>query len=174
MGLDPSALSLMLRGKRKITIEECAQLAVLLDVSTTEVLERAGLQVHGERKVKLVGYVNSQFEVTLLGDGAHEMVDAPPHVTSQTVAIQARTSGSDQETIDRWLYFVSDTKATPSKSIGELAMVAIKGNGIKIVHVRRGYTRGTYNLVNRKNELTHNAEIAWASPVIWIKTQHLG
>jgi transcriptional regulator with XRE-family HTH domain len=43
MGLDPGALSLMLHGKRKMSAEEVAEIARLLNVDATEVLTRAGV-----------------------------------------------------------------------------------------------------------------------------------
>jgi transcriptional regulator with XRE-family HTH domain len=141
MGLDPAAVSLMFRGRRKITLEEAAQLAVLLDVSTTEVLERSGLPVYGEPKVPLIGVLTAAYEVVLAGEGAHQMIDAPPNVPSECVAVQARTAGSEQEQIDGYLFFIEHAKHSPREAVGDLAMVAIKGNGIKLAHVKRGYTR---------------------------------
>lgn len=171
MGLDPAALSLALRGKRKLTLEEAAQLSVLLDVSTTEVLERAGIQTHGENKVKVIGYLKPDNSVQLAGTGLHEMVEAPPNVPANCVAIQARTAGSSAESIDGWLYFVSADHGNPALSLGHFALLAIKGNGMKLAHVRKGYKRGTYNLLSKNSdEVLQNAELAWASPVLWIKT----
>ena len=42
MGLDPAAVSLMLRGKRKMTTTEAAEIARLLNVEVGEVMVRAG------------------------------------------------------------------------------------------------------------------------------------
>ena len=38
-------------------------------------------------------------------------------------------------------------------------------------HVRKGYAKGTYNLVTPHNHAMTNTEIAWAAPVLWIKTK---
>lgn len=171
MGLDPAALSLAFRGKRKITLEEAAQLSVLLDVSTTEVLERAGIKAHGELKVKVIGYRMPDGHVQLAGEGLHDMVEAPPGVPSDCVAIQSRTAGSNSEAIDGWLFFASADHGSPSHAMGQFALLAIKGNGMKLAHIRKGYKRGTYNLLSMKSEeIMQNAELAWASPVLWIKT----
>ena len=50
------------------------------------------------------------------------------------------------------------------------AWAAVKGNGIKLCHVKKGYRKGTYNLVGLRGPVLENAELAWASPVLWIKT----
>ena len=49
LGLDPAAVSLMLRGKRKMSASEAADIARLLGVGTDEVLARAGAGVFGKR-----------------------------------------------------------------------------------------------------------------------------
>ena len=43
MSLDPAAVSLMIRGKRKMSAAEAAEIARFLGVSVTEVLVRAGI-----------------------------------------------------------------------------------------------------------------------------------
>lgn len=171
MGVDPAAVSLMFRGKRKITVEEAAQLAVLLDVSVTEVLERLGMPVHGEPKVPLIGHTNNQYEVILAGEGAHDMVDAPPGAPQNCVAIQGRTAGTDREQIDGYLFFVSADKGNPINCVGDMAWVAVKGNGQKLCWVKKGYRRGVYNLLGVKGEIVQNAELAWGSSVLWVKTK---
>jgi len=170
MGIDPAAVSLMFRGKRRITLEEAAQLAVLLDVSTTEVLQRAGLPTHGERTVKVAGFITKDYEVMLQAEGAHDMVEAPSNVPQDTIALQARTTGTDMELIDGYLYFIAGSRRSPSEALGQLAMCAVKGNGTKVGHLKRGYRRGTYNLVNARGDILTNVELAWASPVLWVKT----
>lgn len=45
MGIDPGAMSLMLRGKRRMTIGEAGEIARLLGVEVEEVLMRAGADV---------------------------------------------------------------------------------------------------------------------------------
>jgi hypothetical protein len=171
MNIDPAAISLTFRGRRRLPLEEAAQLAVLLGVSTTEVLEHAGMPLHGEPKCPLVGRLTNTYEVVLHGEGAHDTVDSPPGMPADCQAIQARTVGTDQDQIDGWIYYVSGTKGNATKALGDLAMTAIKGDGIKIAHVKKGYARGTYNLLTPKGEMLTNTEIAWAAPVLWIKTQ---
>lgn len=171
MGLDPAALSLAFTGKRKLTIEEASQLSVLLDVSTTEILQRIGIPTHGEQKVKIYGYLTGDGHVEPAGSGIHELVEAPPHCPSDCVAIQARTAGTSFEAVDGWLYFVSADHGNPSQCIGHFSLTAIKGNGLKLAHVRKGYTRGKFNLMpSVGSDSLQNCELAWGSPVMWIKT----
>lgn len=53
MGLDPGAVSLMLRGKRGMSAAEAAEIARLLDVAVDEVLLRAGIHGQGAKRGKV-------------------------------------------------------------------------------------------------------------------------
>jgi hypothetical protein len=170
MGVDSAAVSLMLRGKRRMTLEEAAQLAVLLQSSTQEVLEAAGVPMNAVRQVPVIGFKQADGTVVLTPEGTHDMVDAPPGLPGDAVAIQARTAGTDRQVVDGWLYYLSERQHNPDKAVDTYAMVAIKNNGLLMRHVKRGYKRGTYNLSDEFGRTQQNVELAWVSPVFWIKT----
>ena len=169
MGLDPSAISLMFRGQRKISIEEAAQMAVLLDVTPTDILVNAGVKVAPTNlSVKLIGYATDDHSVALFGEGNHELTDGPGNLPSTAVCIRCQMS-SPGEFMDGWLLFANDTSGGPEQAIDTLALCAIKGNGIKVARIKRGYRKGSYNLAMSSGSL-QNVELAWASPIVWIKT----
>lgn len=170
MGIDSAAVSLMFRGKRKMTLAEAAQIAVLLQSSTQEVLEAAGVPITTERQVPVIGYMHADGSVGLEPEGTHEMIDAPPGLPGDAVAIQCRTARSEQDLVDGWLYFLSEMQHNPERAVGTFSMVALKNNGLQMAHIKRGYRRGTYNIINNTGAITQNVELAWASPVLWIKT----
>lgn len=170
MGMDSGAVSLTLRGKRKMTMEEAAQIAVLLQRSTSEVLEAAGIPLHEASQVPVIGFSQADGTVVLHPDGTHDMVDAPPGMPSDAVAIQARTAGTERSMYDGWLFYLSERQQTPDKALDTFALVAAKSNGLLLRHVKRGYKRGTYNLTDHAGHLAQNVELAWASSVLWIKT----
>jgi transcriptional regulator with XRE-family HTH domain len=171
MGLDNAAVSLMLRGKRKMSLDEAAQLAVLLQSTTAEILEAAGVQVTGNgQRVKVIGHMSGDGSVGLEAEGIHDMVDAPPGLPGDAVAIQCRTARTEQELVDGWLYFLSEKQISPERAVGTFAMVAIKNNGLHMAHIKRGYRKGTYNIADSSGRIMQNVEVAWASPVFWIKT----
>jgi len=171
MGVDGSAISLMFRGKRKMPLEEVAQLAALLDTTPNEILERSGVRVPaGDTLVKIIGFELGDGSVQLAGEGAHEMVEAPPNLPTKAAAIQARTAGTERAMYDGWLYYVAADHMNPQAALGNKALVAVKGNGLMLAHVTKGYRKGTYNLMNLRGQATANVELAWVSPVFWIKT----
>lgn len=168
MGLDPSAVSLMFRGKRKMTIQEAAQMAVLLDVSTDDVLQNAGVELPPpNRMVRLIGWVGDTDQVTLLGEGIHELVEGPGELSSTAVCVRCQYGHA--EFMDGWIMFANDMSGSPELAIDTLAICAVKGNGLKVARVKRGYRKGQYNLVTNNNTF-QNVELAWASPIVWIKT----
>lgn len=170
MGMDPAAVSLMLRGKRRMTVEEAAQIAVLLQSTTTEVMTAAGVPITGGDRVPVVGYIHPDFSVTLEAEGLHDTVEAPPGLPADAIALQARTARSDQEVIDGWLHFMSATHHAPERTLGNLSLCALRDDGLLLAQVRRGYRVGRFNLLDRSGAQHHNVELAWASPVLWIKT----
>lgn len=167
MGLDSSAVSLMLRGKRSMSIEEAAQLAVLLQSSMMDVLRAAGASMPVTHMVPVIGQVQPDATVILEADGTHDMVEAPNGLPSNAVAVQHRCPGSP---VDGWLYFMAERQLTPDKAVGTLALCAVKGDGLRMQHVSRGYRRGTYNLADTAGHTRQNLELAWASPILLIKT----
>lgn len=167
MNLDHAAISLMLRGKRRMTVEEASQLAVLLQSTSAEVLSAAGVHVTGGDKVRIASILSADGSVHPVPDGLHDTVDAPPNIPVDALAIQSRTGGLE----DGWLYFHGATHQRPDECVGDFALVAVRGNGLVLAHVRKGYRPGTYNLIDHAGKQTHSAELAWASPVLWVQTQ---
>jgi len=171
MGLDPSAVSLMMRGKRKITLEEAAQMAVLLNVTTNDVLAQAGVSVQtGERKIKVIGHMIGDSTVVLDAHGLHEITSGPSDLPADAIAIQCRTTSSPMELIDGWMLFLSESNGNPMSAVDTMALCAVKNNGLVVRTIKRGYRRGTYNLFAPALEPIQNVELAWATSVLWIRT----
>lgn len=165
MGIDPAAVSLMFRGRRKMTVEEAAQIAVLLQSTTAEVMEAAGAPVRGGELVPIRYLVQSGGAVVPVAQGLHDMADAPPGLPAEAVAIQNRAGGLE----DGWVYFCGAEHQRPDAALGQYALAAIRDNGVVLAHVRRGYRKGAYNLASADGTTTQ-AELAWASPVLWIRS----
>lgn len=170
MNLDPAAVSLMFRGRRKMTMAEAAQLATILDVAPADMFERAGIATKHPKQVKLVGTVNGKGELISFGKGAHSYVDPPGDVPPETVAFQCKTAGTELDRMDGMIYFVDHVKSNPSHFLNVFCACALKAGPTVISQVRKGYLRGTYNLIRLgTNQTIENAQVAWASPITWAK-----
>jgi transcriptional regulator with XRE-family HTH domain len=169
MGVDPASVNRMLRGQRKMTMAEAAQFAALLNVSTAEMFERAGLDVPGRAKVKLLGHINAKSEATFGPKGGHSFVDSLGELPLETIALQARTAGTKMDRIDGFIYYIDHQKSAPANYMGSWCLCALKDNGAVVGMVKKGYARGTYNLVLLDGEVIENVEILWSSPLLYLK-----
>lgn len=168
MELDPAAVSLMLRGQRKMTNPEAHQLSTILGVPITEVLRQAGIEVTDDvRRVPISGFADEDGLVSLMPNGTHEFVVGPADCPNGTIAIQMRSPTSIK---DGWLLFVSPAQDEPVTHMDRLCSVAL-ANGKQVIAVlRRGYRRGTHNLIVwPSDKVWSDAEVVWAAPVLWMK-----
>lgn len=166
--LDPAAVSLMLRGQRKMTNEEAHQISMILGVPITEVLRQAGIEVTDDvRRVKVTGHVDKVGMVTLFPKRTHDKVVGPADCPEGTYALQMRNAQTPK---DGWMYFVSPSEDDPRAHLGTLCCVALDNGEHMVSFVQRGYRSGTYNLVRCNGEMVRtDCNVVWASPVLWIK-----
>lgn len=168
MELDPAAVSLMLRGQRKMTNAEAHQLSIILGVAITEVLRQAGIEVIDDvRRVKVTGYLDSNWEVTLFPKRTHDRVIGPADCPDGTYALQYRMPGSP---LDGWMAFVSPSEDDPRAHLGRYCCIALETGDHVVGIVNRGYRSGSFNLLKPFGEsLRTDAPVAWASPILWLK-----
>lgn len=168
MDLDPAAVSLMLRGQRKMTSEEAHQVGMILGVKTTEVLRQAGIEVTDDvRRVKVTGYIDQDAMVTLFPKRTHDKVVGPADCPEGTYALQMR---NPQSLKDGWMYFVSPSEDDARAHFGKSCCVALENGDHVIAFVQRGYRSGTFNLIRCSGQpLRTDASVVWASPILWVK-----
>lgn len=169
IGVDPAAVSYMLSGNRKMSMDEAKAIADALLVPVTEVMRQAGIEVLDDvRKVPIAGYIGQGAVVTLLPKGTHDTAIAPPDVPSGSFALQVRMV---QTTFDGWLYYVSGQQQEPEQVLDRLCLVAVDDGRLLQGIVRRGYKRELYNLVLSPDggPVLENQKIAWAACVLWIQ-----
>jgi len=168
MDLDPAAVSLMLRGQRRMTNAEAHQISGVIGSPITEVLRQAGIEVNDDiRRAKVVGYADESGLVTLFPRKTHDKVVGPADCPEGTYAIQIRAPSMPQ---DGWMLFVSPAEQTATENLDKLCAVALE-TGEQIISVlRRGYRSGTHNLVIYPTfNVRQDCKVVWAAPVLWIK-----
>lgn len=174
MGMDPSAISLMFRGRREMRMTEAADIASLIGVPVADVLQHAGLPVAPAtvRMVPIVGYIDGEGEVHADWDREADQVAAPSDAPKHTVALQYKTAMSRLELVDGWVVFTTPPSGNIApEAIGRLCCVKIR-NGVTLIrHLRRGYKPGTYNLLAPFGAVSvDNIDVEWATPVLGIRT----
>ena len=169
MGLDAAAVSLMLRGQRKMTNEEALQIASLIGVPITEVLRQAGVEVVDDvRHVPVTGYIGENAVVTLFPRRTADKVIGPADCPAGTYALQMRIPNSPK---DGWMYFISPVEEDPRECVGRVCCIALDNGEHVLSSLQRGYRTGTFNLIrcSTGTALRTDATVAWASHVLWIK-----
>lgn len=169
MGLDPAAVTLMLRGQRKMTNEEANYIASTIGVTVTEVLRQAGVEVLDDvRSVPISAAVDRKSTVTLFPAKTHDRVLGPADCVTGTFAVQVRAPSFVE---DGWLLFVSPAQLEPEALLERLCLVTLKNGTSCIATLRRGYRKGTFNLITwPEHEQKMDQEVTWASHVVWIKS----
>lgn len=106
LGVDKSAMSLLLNGRRRLHAEACDEIAAFLRVPVSDVLAAAGFKVETKQRqadVDLVGSVNAQFVVSMNDTAA--AVAGHSALMAGTVAVRVQTAGTDADWMDGWLLF---------------------------------------------------------------------
>jgi len=169
LDLDPAAVSLMLRGQRRMTLKEAHRIAQILGVQTSEVIREAGIPVDdGIRRVPIAGVCGSEGIVQLLAARTHEKTVAPADVPSDSFAIQCRQPGHCK---DGWLIFISAAQQDPRERLESMNLCALQDGSQVVAYIRRGYRKETFNLtlVTDAAKLLQDQHVTWASPVLWIR-----
>lgn len=173
--MDPSAVSLMLRGRRKMTMDEAVQFASLVGVPLDDVMSHAGLRLPstGKNTCPITGSVDSHGAVTLGPVAAPRRAPLPPEAPSNTAALRFRIAGGAG--LDGWLaYYAEDIARVPAEAIGRLCVVELDNHGgARLGFVKRGYERATWTVLpwSAENGLPlENVRLEKASPVLWIRT----
>lgn len=170
MGLDSSAVSLLLRGKREMKLTEAAEIARLIGVPVSDVLENAGVRMSGA-SVQITGYVDGHGEGHCM---LHEPIATIPHpgadLPGNINALQCRTAGTELDHMDGWLLFVPDAHhGIPPEAIGRLSMCKIKDGVTYLAKPTRSYARGRWDLTGPATK-AQGVQIEYAMPVLLIAT----
>jgi transcriptional regulator with XRE-family HTH domain len=169
--IDPSAVSLMLRGIRDVKADEAATLAKILRVPLEVVLKNLGVDLPqedtvGSSKVNVVGWLDGHGKVhtddKILGP---RRVSAPPGIPEGTVALRDQ-SGT---VWDGWVSYYKPVTYLMPDAIGRLCVVEVANGDQFVKVVQRGFDPGTFRLIGVNGADSDLGTIKSASPIIWLK-----
>lgn len=172
MSMDHSALVLTFKGRRQMKFQEAAQMASLLGVGVSQVLEHAGMPVEGARQVPIVGYIDGAGEAHLDWDAQGERTSAPPELPENAVAVQYRTGLSALEHLDGWISFCCPPReGVRPEHLNRMCLVGLR-NGVSMIrYLRRGYKKDRYNLESMVGLVSiTDADVAWSTPILWMRS----
>jgi plasmid maintenance system antidote protein VapI len=170
--IDPSAVSLMLRGMRKMQLHEAVEIAKLTGQTLEDVATNAGIDLKvieaSQDFVHVSGYVNAEGKIAFVR--TTELMPTPPGVPSNTLALRCDTAMSQAEWADSWVLFYAPTTIVAADAVGRLCIVTTTDDERRVCFIRRGVERNTFStfdLAHRK--INDSAKLKNASPVLWIR-----
>lgn len=172
MGLDASAMSLILSGNRGVSPDECRALGDVLLQPATEIMRRLGVPIHDDiRRIPIGGRINGASEVILYKQ-ADGYVGGPADLPHDAIALQLRTIGTPLHQFDGWIAYVASNQGQPERGLGQLSVAATADHHLYLATIERGYRPDTYNLAFNLGGQAHtdeNLTLAYASSVLWLK-----
>ncbi|AOJ09625.1 helix-turn-helix domain-containing protein [Burkholderia mayonis] len=167
MNMTHSQLSLAFAGKRKLQLDEAAQISQIFGVPFHEVAANAGVDVRptSGQRVNVVGYVGAGGTLTL-NEAASviERTEAPDDLPDDAVAIQCRTADTPLSWMDGWVMFCTRPDGVQPEAFGRFCATKIKDGPAVVATIKRGYREGTYNLSGPFTR--ENCELEWAAPLL--------
>lgn len=173
MGLDPAAMSLMLRGKRGMSPQEGADLAQILGVTYEEVLRHAGIAIPTENKkmVPVVGVVDDSGVVSSTVSGPRR-IERTIGTRDDMAALRIQVPN---DPTDGWTAFYVPSSRLEPDAVGRVAVVQARGKGASryLGVLQKGYERDKWTVVPLRvgdpGARIEGLTVDWATPVLWIR-----
>lgn len=152
-------------GQRRITLDWARRLARVFQVTEHEIMTGA------RPMVAVAGYVGAGAEIIPFDDHAAgagiDEVRAPPGLDPDRV-VAVRVKGDSMFPIeDGWiLFYRKDVDGVPEDALGRFCIVKLRDGRMLAKQVRRGPTRGRFNLVSSSGPIIEDAEVIWAARVL--------
>ena len=163
LGISPAAVTLMLRGVRRMQATEAADIANLLGLHVSEVLDRAGIQTKREAHCPIRHIVDAKGDMAPRKDRAS--VTMPLACSAETIAARCEDPASPRF---GWVYYYEPMAGVDVTAHGRLAVVQTKDGRALVASCTPGFD-GPGFVLQRENGVTEVAELSSASPIAWIK-----
>lgn len=166
--LDPSAVSLMLRGRRVMTADEANRISGLLTIPVTEVLAQAGIPIEEDaRQMPVKAWCDGRAALHTVTAKNPRRIAAPRDVPGGGLAVQVR---APELSMDGWVLFSGAFDSRVDALIDRLCIVELRGDGHMVGTLKRGYDEDKFNLVPFTGGSTvENVAAKAAAPVLWIR-----
>lgn len=165
--MDPSALSRILHGGRKMQVHEAAVIARAFGVSLADVVEHAGIDTPRgtDERVEVAGWIDDGGSVHRRNLRGPRTVIRPPGVSADAEAY--RRIGDNGQ--DGWVLYVSGTDSALRDCEDRLSIVRLADGSEELRYIKKGYGRNEYLKKLTPDGKEIPARFASGRPVIWIK-----
>lgn len=169
---DPSTVSKMLSGLRRIRLEEAERLARFLRVPLLEVLEHAGVALEGlggsAAGAPLVGFVDGAGRIRPHRGGSETILLPLADTVAAHPELVALRLDDPESLMDGWTFFYAPSSRVEAGAVGRLAVVRSRGGrGESLAVVEAGAAPDSF-LVNRFDGSQASLRLTSAAPVVLI------
>ena len=169
LSIDPAGVSLMLRGRRKIRIEEAGVIAKILSVPVEDVLRHAGVdtEVIQDHMTPVVGWIDIDGRIHEDGVEGAKHVVRPAELDFTGLALRYQCDGA----MDGALVYFHPGEGIEPSSIGRAAVVETKDGQKLLRTIKRGYDRGMFSATNlgSNSKMPDQLALVSAYPVQWMR-----
>ncbi len=175
MDVDPSGISRMFSGQRKMKVEEVSEIALFLGVHTSEVLKHAGVafDLDGEpTRILLASTIDEGGNISRLQDARplpQSVIDraqsATRDINSQIIAAQVRASSGPLTIWDDAVILFQHTDAVDPSAIGQLSICRAASGEQFLARVVRARKTGEA-LIVRIDDTEQEVLLVTATPVL--------
>lgn len=177
LGIDKSTMSLILNGKRKLPLDKAADIARLLGVTPSEVMQHMGVRVDGIKTggpetvqtLPFEGWIDATARVHKDSARRKRPLNVGFSVEPGSVAFQWRTPQTKMDILDGWIVVAGARREADEGMIGRGCVVGTKDGEVMIRAVRRGYSQGRYSLLGLDMPDVEDVEVVWYAPVLFMK-----
>lgn len=165
--VDPSSLSLLLSGKRRMTVETAGRIAKAMGVSLDDVVVHAGVTLAQESagSVDLIGYVDGEAEAHLAGPIGRVRAPVLPMCDA---AISMRTAQTDLDMMHGWVGFLGAKEPCSAEAVDRTCLVSTGGQTMLRL-VRRGSVPNTYTLTGIGQPPIYDTRVDWIRRVLMFR-----
>lgn len=176
LGRNPSAVTQLLKGERRVTTGELPVLARFFGVQEDEIMRRLGVlpahPVEGSETIDISGWVNGDLLVHHEAPPGPRKAPCPLPAVPGLRALRVQSAGTANAFMDgAVVYYVASEAAVAPDAVERLCIVRLASAGPERLRVvRHGYVRGAFNLFDQRGTLLEqNVLLAAASPVLWMR-----
>lgn len=169
LSIDPAGVSLMLRGRRKIRIEEAGVIAKILSVPVEDVLRHAGVdtEVIQDHMTPVVGWIDIDGKIHREGIEGAKHVVRPAELDFTGQALRFQCDGA----LDGALVYFHPGEGIEPTSIGRMAVVKTKDGHELLRTIKRGYDRGMFSAtpIGSNSKTPDQLALVSSYPVEWMR-----
>jgi transcriptional regulator with XRE-family HTH domain len=167
MGLDASAITHILNGKRHLRLEEAEQISSFIGEPVDAVLKHAGVKLSGSGStfsVPLIGIVDDIGAVTLQ-ENLYIQVESASMAKLAAIQVRSSSAGALDGAL---IFFNPNDRYPPDIMVGKPSVITLQDNRIIIGILRRGLSVGIFDITYIGHQI-EDQKASSAAPIQWIK-----